>query len=179
VKAGFWSWIRGQQGTGESVPPQAAPTLEPLEPRILLNADMLGIEPLRTLDVQSCEQVIQVDLNHQSETTDQSDSSLILSYLASAQESQEAVAGQDEQGQDEGAVVDSLAVLGGSVVDESTPCESLGQAGGGSEIIADSSEPAALFVRRFRLPDPCGSAGRYIECGRVSDRGPRPSGGVL
>ena len=143
MREGFWSWIRGKQGAAQSVQPHATPSLESLEPRLLLNADFVGIEPLRTLDVQPCEQVIQVDLDHQNETTQDADPSLILTYLASSEEPQEAVASPSDGEQDTETTVESLGILGDSVVEESIPSESLRQAELGDEIAIDSEESAA------------------------------------
>ncbi len=68
------------------VQPAGAPTFEPLEPRLLLNADLTTLQPLLTLDVPSPEQEIHVDLD-QRDPDSQADSSPLLTIdLGSGEE---------------------------------------------------------------------------------------------
>ena len=145
MRAGFWSWIRGPQGAGKSVQPHATPSLEALEPRLLLDADFVGAEPLGTLDVQPCEQVIQVDLRQHPEMLQDADPSLILTCFAPAEEPQEATTSSVEEGQVSETQVDPLCVLSASVVNDNTPLEGIGESELGIEIAVDSEESAAQF----------------------------------
>ncbi|HSW00004.1 MAG TPA: choice-of-anchor D domain-containing protein, partial [Sedimentisphaerales bacterium] len=121
------------------------PSLEVLEPRLLLNADFVGAEPLRTLDVQPCEQVIQVDLRQHPEMLQDADPSLILTCFTSTEEPQEATTSSVDEGQISETQVDPLCVLSASVVNDSTPLEGIGESEFGIEIAVGSEESAAQF----------------------------------
>ena len=66
---GILSWVggnnRGEKGASQDV----RPVLEQLEPRLLLNADLAGIEPILTPDTPVGEQAICIDLDQEQTDT--------------------------------------------------------------------------------------------------------------
>ena len=79
--------VRRHRRDGKDLPTEVQPrgslSLEPLEPRILLNADLLGTKP-SLLDTSPSDYAIEVDLGLQRQQAVASDPSLMLSYLGSA-----------------------------------------------------------------------------------------------
>ena len=78
--------VRGRSEVTAKVPPLVSPYLEFLEPRVLLSADLIGMEILGPLEVSTGGCTVQVDLDGENEQLPQSDPSLILSYLAPTEE---------------------------------------------------------------------------------------------
>ena len=58
-----WRWLGVKTGVREKVRPAGAPSFEPLEPRLLLDANLPDIQSLLTCDAPSPEQAIYVDLD--------------------------------------------------------------------------------------------------------------------
>ena len=99
-----------------------------LESRFFLNADAIGVEPLRPLDLAPCEQVIQVDLDRQNELPGREYPHVMLAHLASAEESQGTIAAQDLGQDPEQAAIDSfpaLPVLSDPVPEDDAPSEAI------------------------------------------------------
>ncbi len=71
------SWLREKTGEREAVPPAVAPWFEPLEARLLLNADLSSIGPVPAYEATPVNQAVYVDLDGQDDAK-QEDSSPIL-----------------------------------------------------------------------------------------------------
>ncbi len=61
------SWLGEKSGEGEAVPPAVAPSFEPLEARLLLNADLSSIGPVPAYEATPVNQAVYVDLDGQDE----------------------------------------------------------------------------------------------------------------
>ncbi|MBN1506080.1 MAG: LEPR-XLL domain-containing protein [Sedimentisphaerales bacterium] len=85
--ADWWSRVRAK-ARGKTRP-GGSPSLEPLEPRVLLSADLLGTEPPAPAVLCLGERAIYVDLDEQDAQIPETDSSAILTYLASPSPSTE------------------------------------------------------------------------------------------
>ena len=66
---GIWSWLGVDTGVRENVRPAGAPSFEPLEPRLLLDANLPNTQLLLTCDVPSHDQAVYVDLDGQEDST--------------------------------------------------------------------------------------------------------------
>ena len=98
-------WSHAGTKAGSKVYPARPPSLELLEPRLLLNADLLAGEPLIPLEASLNEQAIHANVSQDCDESQESDGSLLLTYLASADGSspadpiapnqQDSVAGSD------------------------------------------------------------------------------------
>jgi len=76
-------WFGDQSGAPEKVPPAAAFSLEVLEPRVLLDADLIGTQPLSCLRVaQDNAAIVVVDLNQETVGSQESDPSVIATLPA-------------------------------------------------------------------------------------------------
>jgi len=73
---GIRGWVRGRKGETERVQPSRPPSWEQLEPRLLLNADLIGTDALIPLLSTHQEQVICVDLAQEDPATIESQSSV-------------------------------------------------------------------------------------------------------
>jgi hypothetical protein len=80
------SCVGARNGAGERVQPVRPPSLEQLEPRLLLSADLIGTEPPALPGTSASAQAILVSLNQDYEGGQKTDCSLILTYLASVDE---------------------------------------------------------------------------------------------
>jgi|GEM_PF-5266212 len=61
----IWKLLRGKKGETRRASREVRPALEQLEPRLLLNADFAGIEPILAPDAPSSEHAIYVDLDEE------------------------------------------------------------------------------------------------------------------
>jgi len=65
MRKGILIWSGAKTGARENVPPRGGPLFESLEPRLLMNADLAGVQPVLSHDVVPADQAIYVDLDHQ------------------------------------------------------------------------------------------------------------------
>lgn len=92
----FWSWKGARDGATRDLRPQMPPALEQLEPRILLNADFVGLEPLTMLAAPQNEQAIYVDLTPQDQAIPQDTLPVLQAEPAGSEEgSTPEVGGED------------------------------------------------------------------------------------
>jgi len=82
VRRSIWSWAGGRQSRGEKAQSERLPGLEPLEPRLLLSADLIGTPPLTTLDTGVNQQAIFVDLQEQNNQPETSQPAIFTLELA-------------------------------------------------------------------------------------------------
>ena len=64
---GIWDWFKSRKGEARQVQSNQTPSFETLEPRFLLSADLIDVEPLSCLPPAPDEQAIVVDLNGEDE----------------------------------------------------------------------------------------------------------------
>ncbi|MBN1510139.1 MAG: DUF4347 domain-containing protein [Sedimentisphaerales bacterium] len=102
--AGWWSCV-GAKRAGYKPGAVRLPLIEPLEPRLLLSADSLGLEPVPAVSIPLDEPVVCIDLGQNGETAD-ADPSAILTYLASPSASVE----PEPEAETPGPVVEVMAV---------------------------------------------------------------------
>ena len=76
------NWLRHRNGVAEGVRVSPMPSLEPLEPRLLLSADPIGLDPLLALEHSPAGQAISLDVERQDHATEPRDPSLILTFLS-------------------------------------------------------------------------------------------------
>ena len=81
-----WSWLRARNGALESVQSVAPPSMETLERRLLLSADLTGSHQLKPLEVGPSEPVVVVDLTR-SDDVPAATQSLVLPIDLSASDS--------------------------------------------------------------------------------------------
>ncbi len=91
MRRGMWSWLGEKTGVPvgandySPIRPAGAPCFEPLEPRLLLNADLSTLQPLLTLNVPSPEQEIHVSLEQRDSDSQAGSSPLLTIDVASAE----------------------------------------------------------------------------------------------
>ena len=78
--------VRGESKLTAKTPPSALQSLDFLEPRVLLSADLIGMEVPPALEASPGGWAVETDLNVENEQLPRSDPSLILSYLSPAAE---------------------------------------------------------------------------------------------
>ena len=76
----IWSRIGGGWASGGTAPPIRPLGLEPLEPRLLLSADVTPAEPLSLLEVSVGEQVVLAELNDEDQGLQPPDVCIIAAY---------------------------------------------------------------------------------------------------
>jgi len=146
-----WRWITGREGAAERVQPVRAPSFEPLEPRLLLDANLTDAQPLSCPVVTLDNQAIVIDLNREGAGSQESDSCVIAMLPMSCGQaslaeqpdssSQSEVSDLGPVGQDDATdsetdpTVDiNLRTAGGSVV---------ALDGAASEVLSDTPEGCA------------------------------------
>ena len=81
VLESLWSWFGEKTGVAEDVRPAGQPGFEALEPRVLLNAALGGMEPDVSLAVPLYEQAVTVDLHEQSSQPETAQSPILILEL--------------------------------------------------------------------------------------------------
>jgi hypothetical protein len=148
-----WGWLRGERGARGETQPPCPPSLEPLEARLLLSADLIGTEIFASLQVSLRECAIDVDVDRQDQGIEEYDPCLILTYLASADETGPSQVAESGGSTPAGTEDDSS--VGQPLDDTMQPVEAnvgvtgtlvttpLGQVESAVQIAADSDEMAA------------------------------------